>query len=281
LPGLCGSVKGTGHTTHAMLAAGVRPVCLHARGCGVPLSTPRFNIFGSTDDVRAALARIAERHPDAPLCLYGISAGTALMVRYLGEEGGQTPVVAGVANSPGYDIGTCMQRVSWLYDSAFYIGVLKRHWLGGRNGEVLRAAAPDLCARLESVENMHSFMVAASPFASASVAHGAPRDAGVIANAFAEYLATSNPMGVAHKIQVPTLIINSDDDPICPSSNIDDNAPALLARPSGASCPRTMMLRYPRGGHCCFAAGMQARRFGDAVAAGYLAELASSRTSSR
>ena len=46
LPGLCGSIEGTGHTIHAMLQAGLRPVCLHARGCGVPLSSPRFNMFG-------------------------------------------------------------------------------------------------------------------------------------------------------------------------------------------------------------------------------------------
>ena len=46
LPGLCGSIKGTGHVMNAMISAGLRPVCLHARGCGVPLTTPCFNIFG-------------------------------------------------------------------------------------------------------------------------------------------------------------------------------------------------------------------------------------------
>lgn len=48
------------------------------------------------------------------------------------------------------------------YDSGFYLGVLKKHWLGGRNGEVLYAAAPDVCARMGAATDMHTFMVAAA-----------------------------------------------------------------------------------------------------------------------
>ena len=35
------------------------------------------------------------------MCLYSISAGTGLMVRYLGEEAADAPIRAAVANSPG------------------------------------------------------------------------------------------------------------------------------------------------------------------------------------
>ena len=108
-----------------------------------------FNLFGSTDDLREAISRIAAARPEAPLCLYGISAGTALLVRYLGEEGAQTPVVAAVANCPGYDISVCLTRVGWLYDAGYYLKALKRHWLEGENGAVLRAHDPQLCERLQ------------------------------------------------------------------------------------------------------------------------------------
>ena len=37
--------------------------------------------------------------------LHSISAGTALMVRYLGEMGARAPIAAAVANCPGYYIG--------------------------------------------------------------------------------------------------------------------------------------------------------------------------------
>lgn len=279
LPGLCGSIKGTGHTVRAILDAGCRPVCFHSRGCGNDLSSPCFNIFGSTDDLREAVGRLSEEYEDSPLCLYSISAGTALMVRYLGEEGEHAPITAAVANCPGYDIGVCMGRVSVLYDSSFYIGVLKKHWLDGANGRMLRAASPVLYDRMATAPDMHSFMVAAAPFAdphfasecaaSSSRTADAPVDAGSIANGFARFLARTNPMGVAHQIQIPALILNADDDPICSPKNTDENLPALMDIPG--SCPKTVALRFKQGGHCCFASGWRARRWADDLSAGFLA----------
>jgi len=275
LPGLCGSVDGTGWHLRSMIANGLRPVVLHARGCGIGLTSPCFNLFGSTDDLREAISRIAAARPEAPLCLYGISAGTALLVRYLGEEGAQTPVVAAVANCPGYDIAVCLTRVGWLYDAGYYLKALKRHWLEGENGAVLRAHDPQLCERLQHAPDMHSFMVAASPLAVPPLpvadgggggGGGADEDA-----AFTAYLQMSNPMGVARQIDVPSLILNADDDPVCDPINVDENAaPGMLA--DGAR--QTVLLRFPAGGHCIFAEGLRARRWGDELAAGFLAEFA-------
>jgi hypothetical protein len=54
--------------------------------------------------------------------------------------------------------------------------------------------------------------------------------------------------------------------------NTDENGPGLL---EGGSCPRTVLLRYPGGGHCCFATGLRAeRRWVDELSAGFLAALA-------
>ena len=128
LPGLCGSAAGSGHTVEAMLAAGLRPAVFHARGCGHALTSPSFNLFGNTDDLREAVAHLKAARPAADaICLYSISAGTGLMVRYLGEEGaaGNAPIAAAVANCPGYDIGVCLTRVAHLYDGAYYMDVHK------------------------------------------------------------------------------------------------------------------------------------------------------------
>jgi uncharacterized protein len=271
LPGLCGSIQGTGHSVNAMLSSGCRPVVLHARGCGQPLTSPCFNLFGNTDDVRSALKRIASTWPGAPIGLYGISAGTALLVRYLGEEGGalladSTPrVVAGVANCPGYDIGVCLTRCGWLYDGGFYIRVLKRHWLEGENGRVLRAHDAEACRRMAAAPDMHSFMIEASPFSSPSTASGQ-----IVADAFADFLARSNPMGVAHRIEVPIVILNADDDPVCARRNTDESAGSLVR-----GMRRAVLLRLPAGGHCTFAEGLSARRWGDALAANFLREVGS------
>ena len=55
---------------------------------------------------------------------------------------------------------------------------------------------------MQQAGDMHTFMTAAAPFAAAQ--HGrAATNAGTVANAFASYLGASNPMGVAHQIEVP------------------------------------------------------------------------------
>ena len=156
LPGLCGSVEGSGHNITASIAAGLRPVVFHARGCPHPLTSPRFNLFGDTDDLREAIDRITQSFPGAPLTMSGSSAGTGLMVRYLGEEGSRTPVVAGVINSPGYDIGTGLARCLWLYDGAYYINILRKHWLTPTNLKILEARDPEAVRKLHGALKMHS-----------------------------------------------------------------------------------------------------------------------------
>ena len=96
-----------------------------------------------------------------------------------------------------------------------------------------------------------------------------------IANAFGAFLAKSNPMGVAERIAVPGLILNADDDPVCSALNTDESGEPIFA---AGGCRKVVLLRYPRGGHCCFAEGWSARRFGDRMGAGVLAALAKSKT---
>ena len=116
----------------------------------------------------------------------------------------------------------------------------------------------------EAARDMHSFMIAASPFMDPTAAHKdavgdgrARSDAGTIANSFPRFLESANPMGVAHQIRVPCLILNTNDDPVCVARNLDDNAASLFANGANA---KTVLLRYPHGGHCCFAAGWRAPR---------------------
>ena len=72
---------------------------------GLPLTAPVINTMGCTDDLREQLQRIQDAFPDSPLYAIGASAGSGLLVRYLGEEGAASKIRAGVAYCPGYDIG--------------------------------------------------------------------------------------------------------------------------------------------------------------------------------
>ena len=53
--------------------------------------------MGDASDLRHAVSVIQEQYPTSPLAVVGLSAGSGLLVRYLGEEAGQSPVQAAVA----------------------------------------------------------------------------------------------------------------------------------------------------------------------------------------
>lgn len=82
---------------------------------GVVRQTPRFNLMGDTHDLRHAVRHIVDKvrreRPGSPIFLAGISAGSGLLVRYLGEEGPESPFMAAASLCPGYDIRVCFRRV--------------------------------------------------------------------------------------------------------------------------------------------------------------------------
>ena len=187
-----------------------------------------------------------------PVVLYATSAGTGCLVRYLGEKGATARVAAAFCNSPGYDIAVALTRCGAPYDSHYYLAGVKRHYLGA-NGAMLAARDADALAACDKATSLHGFLAAAAPFAGAAT--------------FGEYLLRSNPIGTAHDIRVPILILNADDDPICSSKNVDDHIALFRTHPTA------VLARMPRGGHCGFYAGppWRAEPRGHALGARFLA----------
>ena len=54
------------------------------------LTSPRINTMGATDDLRRQILAIESRRRNAALYGVGVSAGSGLIVRYLGEEGARS-----------------------------------------------------------------------------------------------------------------------------------------------------------------------------------------------
>ena len=87
--------------------------CLNRRGHVRPLTCPRWNFFGSTEDVRTLTADILSKRPKAQLLSIGLSSGSGLLARHLGESGNDFS--AGVGVCPGYNIEKCMARFKFPY----------------------------------------------------------------------------------------------------------------------------------------------------------------------
>jgi predicted alpha/beta-fold hydrolase len=73
----------------------------HRRGHAKPLKKPEFNLFGKASDLHQAVLALKKERPQAPVALVGSSAGSALVVRYLGEYSHLGLVACGVGLSPG------------------------------------------------------------------------------------------------------------------------------------------------------------------------------------
>lgn len=285
LPGLGGTAKGSGEAAAMMLEARIRPVVFEPRGLsGLPLTSPRVNLFGSTDDLREAIRHVQARFPAAPLALLATSAGTATAARYLGEEGSRSPLVAAVLNCPGFDIGVSCTRCSKLFDGPHYVKSIQAKVLNGQSGRLLEQAKPQAYRRAASAHNLHELMVHLSPFAGPALRQEPPRVRGNGVQAaveeaaeaepaewdFASYLRHCNPMGPVRDVKTPLLILNADDDPICTVANVRDHLEDIR------SVESAVLLQLPKGGHCGFYTGAwRPRHWGLAMAAKFIASYVS------
>jgi len=81
---------------------------------GRTLKVPKWNFFGSTEDVAYVVEEvIRKRRPHAKLLMIGFSSGSGLVAKFLGEYPGV--LTAGVGLCPGYDIEKCMGRFAYPY----------------------------------------------------------------------------------------------------------------------------------------------------------------------
>ena len=254
---ICGGITADGTDLSVRsLAAAVSKRGWHAcvfvrRGHGdLPLRTPRFNVFGSTSDLHAVVTHIEESVENAKIALVGMSAGSALVVRYAGEQtypapfheqweragpdGGKS-VFCGIAISPGYDIAVCMQRPSWMWR------------------KIMRILALDFFLRSD-----HLPLLKASNSAAVAACHAATDVHGAIEGLAAfsghtnwtEYLCACNPVLPITPVRdgcTPFLVLNACDDQIAVQQNVREHMSIFTE-----SKDSPILATTARGGHVCF-----------------------------
>jgi predicted alpha/beta-fold hydrolase len=235
LPSLCGDGQSLrGFAREMRMRLGWTVVVLNRRGHGdVPLTTPCFNTLGSASDLREQLRHVRATLPFAALYAVGVSAGSGLLVRHLGEEGARTPVAAAVALCPGYDTTRAFDRVHRAYDR--YMARLLREYFLDRHEAVLRPVAGYAETRASrSVAEFHARGFGLAGFSSA-----------------AEFHRSTNPMAVVAGIRVPLLVLNAADDPVCVVENVREHLDVVDA------LPETVVALTARGSHCAFLEGVR------------------------
>jgi len=195
---------------------------------GLELTAPQINTMGSTDDLRRQIVAIESRRPSAPLYGVGVSAGSGLLVRYLGEEAASSRLRAAVALCPAYDIRDAFHFAHRGYDR--YLTRKMVQFFLDRNKAVLGGIdGYELCATSTSMAEFHDRLYPLAGFES--------REA---------FYVGSNPMEVARDVVAPVLVINSADDPVCVERNVHRHLGDMQ------QLSRMTLALTPRGGHCGF-----------------------------
>lgn len=235
LHGLEGSVEShyVKGMMRAALALGWRAVLVHFRSCGETLNRlPRAYHSGDTGDIHEFVTRLRAREPKTPLMAVGYSLGGNVLLKWLGETGKDNPLVSAVAVSVPFDLDKSTRKMSqgmsWGYQQ-YFLNPLKKKILEKAQHHVF----PFDMATLKSIVSIREY----DEHVTAPL-HG-------FKDAMDYYRQSSARIFMPH-IQVPTLLIQSEDDPFM--------APNTIPSPNEVS-PHVRMEVYEKGGHVGFVSG--------------------------
>ena len=216
---------------HKLTARGIRVYRMDLRGCGAGVGLARLPVHaGRSEDVGSAIDFILGRHPDARLCVVAFSMGANMLLKLLGEIGGEASpqIVGAMAVAPPIDLVECSRTfrrgLGWLYDRAFIAGLLRsealrRRRVPGGHHLPVKARPRRLC------EFDEMFTAPVAGFAGAD-----------------EYYEQSSAGPLLARIEVPTLILATADDPIVPIGPFE----------RATYGPSTRLVILPAGGHLGF-----------------------------
>ncbi len=231
------TICGSGHALRRFIAAmrrrlGWVVVACNRRGhADLPLTAPRINTMGFVEDLDEQLESIAARRPGASLYGAGISAGSGLLVRYLGEKRETSRFDAAVAVCPAYDIPDGLRDAHPRYDT-YMARKMVRFFLERHRDVLGDLDGFEHCAASRTMVEFHERLHPLAGFET--------REA---------YVDASDPMRVAPQVTTPTLVLNAEDDPVCSVTNVRRHREAMCRLPRVV----TALTRY--GGHCGFFEG--------------------------
>ncbi|XP_059648213.1 embryogenesis-associated protein EMB8-like isoform X2 [Cornus florida] len=113
------------HLAFKMAQNGWNVVVSNHRGLGgISITSDCFYNAGWTDDIRKVIDNIHCQYPEAPLFAVGTSIGANVLVKYLGEDGIDTPVVGAAAICSTWDLLICDRFINRRLVQKFYDKVL-------------------------------------------------------------------------------------------------------------------------------------------------------------
>lgn len=206
-------LEGSSNSTYARMllqAAGLhgwRAAVLHFRDCGDYRNRlPRRYHAGETGDIRFFLESLRSGGHDGPMVATGFSLGGNVLLKYLGENGVSTPLDAAVAVSVPLDLHDSAEALSKGFSKLYQRYLIKK----------MKKAVRRKFDQYTAAFDWHRTM-AAQTFAEFDDAVTAPLHGFTGKD---EYYDRCSSIGFLGDIGIPTLIINSLDDPFMTPASV-------------------------------------------------------------
>jgi len=230
---------------------GFRIVVIERRGHAAPLKSPRWNLFGDSDDTEQIYEALQERYPKTQGFFWiGFSSGSKLPIEGQGKfdarkENGKTApsFVAMACICPGYNLETCFMGFKFPYRQMCLSSTKSKFLL--QNEALLRSFNPEAYEKAMNSADLQELLLHVAPFAGYSTGK--------------EYFEHENPVLFAPQVRTPCLIINAMDDPLTVPTNAfgkmpgRENGPTFAEMIQQSTCG--LLLMAPSGSHCPFLDG--------------------------
>jgi len=230
IPGLTSSSEET-YVRRMVLAlqkAGWAAVVMNNRGCGgTPVLTPRLYSGGETEDLRFIAKYIKHKIGDSQLAAIGFSLGANILVKYLGEEGTESPIAVAVSVGNPWDLLVVSRTIS-----DFLMKILGR----GLTNLFQKAGLVERFSDHKDIDVKDVMScTTVKEFDEAFIR----RYYGYMT--VGDYYRDASSVGYLHGVKVPLLALNALDDPISHHS--------ALPYDECAANPFTALMVTKRGGH--------------------------------
>lgn len=255
---------------------GVRCVVVNFRGCAkTMLTSAQLYSACKVTDLESALLLLSHMFPRSPMLGLGYSLGGAILARYMGISGKDTPLIGAITIGAPYSLDKTNITLESSYLTLAYAYVLGASLRGLLQQHVdTLALSPALWEPLELILRTKIDPDEAKPMAKPTfktpqyctlrfVDHTITRLIGGYPTPYGEfpfasamdYYKRSSPVVTLANVSRPMLALSADDDPIVPWSTLDDLVRCIKTNPN------VVLAHSASGGHLGWFAGPSAERW--------------------
>lgn len=221
-------------------------LCLRRGHAGLPMPVAQMSIFGSTSDLKEQLNFIQAQFPQSELYAVGSSAGTGLLVRYLGEVAEHTPFKAAFALCPGYNTKDGFENVHPFYSKVMTKKLFKA-FIQPYESTWQHTQSISLVLKTKTLQEFQQHYFEMAGF-----------------NDYESYDQAINPIYVFENVKIPLMILNAEDDPICSIKNFEPYKQIVQ------EMQNIVVVTTKKGSHCGYYEGLNTKSWAAKLIADFL-----------